>query len=147
MRVMVLIKWQQEARWSGRLAARQELQTLTKLSTLPSSPLSKSAKKSHDFICNTKAKHGQTFENFVQRSVHLIYTAALLFFSVSCCEINQLTDTQENAIPPIQPLTLNAWSQLTSYTAILQDGRATAPYERTNIARDKASRSYRKLHA
>jgi len=71
------------------------------------------AKNGHDLICSTKAKHGPTFENFVQRSVLLIYTLSILFYSVRCCGINQLTNTQENAIQ--LTVTFNAWSQITSH--------------------------------
>lgn len=34
----------------------------------------------------------------------------------------------------IQPVTLNAWSQLTSYSAALRDSRATVPSEQINTA-------------
>lgn len=54
---------------------------------------------------------------------------------------------QDTALPPVQPVIHNKWSQLILYAAILRDGRATAPCEQTNTARDKASRLYRKLLA
>ncbi|CAM4548210.1 unnamed protein product [Leuciscus chuanchicus] len=121
---------------------------LTKLLCLFSSVPSKVADKCYDRNHTTKNKYRYVprTEDLIQRSAFLVYIIVLLILSVRGCGINQLI-SRDTALPPTQPVIHNEWSRFTLYTAILRDGRATAPCEQTNTASDrtKVPRSYRKL--
>lgn len=64
------------AQRAGGLAEAPD--TLTKLSNWFSIPLSKSAKKGHDVICITKAKHGPTLEMSAEIGTLNLHTSAVI---------------------------------------------------------------------